>query len=232
MRLALRHQRYFPLGALRCRTVVQSSEVLRVVMAAVISIPSAIREQLLPNALVPLEAALEQLSRWTAPLPPHSKFYMNQRVTVRNRQTLRRPSPRAETIGAADVLFDIHSLLAAQCLMKSWRSAQLADGLVSALGTWNLTAAAAMVRALVETASAWAIESRDVAAVWRRLKGTNVQSPDDVMRLRHELYRATIQVAWGTRISQTVRRSEKVGIRLTHQTPMASMRKWKTILGT
>jgi hypothetical protein len=189
--------------------VVQSSEALRVVMADGIFVPSAIRKQLLPDALVPLEAALGQLTRWTSTHPPHSKFYMNERVTVRKRHTLRRASPRPENIVTADVLFDIYSLLAAQCLMKSWRSVQLAGGLLSALGTWNLTAAVAMVRALVETASAWAMESRDVASVWRRLKNTSMQSVEDVIRLRHELDRATIQVVWGTRISQTVRRSEK-----------------------
>lgn len=174
-----------------------------------ISVPSAIAKDLQPNALVPLEAALKRLSKWTSTLPPRSRFYLNQRVTVHDGPALRRSRFRVESVVTADVLFDIHSLVSAQCLMKSWRSAQLASGLVVALGTWNLTAAAAMARALVETASAWAIESREVAEVWRRLKHTTVQSVEDALKVRNELYNATIQVAWGTRLSETIRKSEK-----------------------
>src|ERR1039458_8925371 len=178
-------------------------------MADGISVPSAIAKQLQPNALIPLETALGQLSKWTSNLPPRSKFYSNQRVTVHDGPTLRRSRAKVESVVTADVLFDIHSLFAAQCLLKSWRSAQLADGLAAALGSWNLTVAAAVVRSLVETASAWAIESREVAAVWRKLKCTSVRSVEDAMRVRGELYQATKQLAWGTRLSRTLRASEK-----------------------
>jgi hypothetical protein len=176
-------------------------------MADGISVPSTIAKQLRPNALTPLETALEQLSKWTSNLPPRSKFYSNQRITVHDGPALRRSRAKVESVVTADVLFDIHSLFAAQCLLKSWRSAQLADGLAVALGSWNLTVAAAMVRSLVETASAWTIESRDVAAVWRKLKATSVRSVEDAMRVRGELYQATTQMAWGTRLSRTTRAS-------------------------
>ena len=176
-------------------------------MADRISVPSTIAKQLRPDALTPLETALEQLSKWTSNLPSRSKFYLNQRVTVHDRPSLRSSRAKGESVVTADVLFDIHSLLAAQCLLKSWRSAQLANGLALALGSWNLTVAAALVRSLVETASAWAIESRDVAAQWRKLKCTSVRSVEDALKVRGELYQATRQVAWGTRLS--LRASEK-----------------------
>lgn len=120
------------------------------------------------------------------------------------------PKNRRIHLITADVLFDIHSLLTAQCLLKSWRVSQLADGLTTALSQWNLTVAATIARALVETACAWTIESRGITSEWTGLKRGVVNSAEDAMRVRKRLIAASAQVAWGTRLSDALKRSQKV----------------------
>src|SRR5262245_44130447 len=90
--------------------VVQSSCISNLNMPDGILVPSAIAKELQPNAIIPLETALEQLSKWTSNLPRQSKFYMNLLVTVRDGTALRRSRTKVESLVTADVLFDIHSL--------------------------------------------------------------------------------------------------------------------------
>jgi hypothetical protein len=100
----------------------------------------------------------------------------------------------------------VHSSLASECLLKSWRVAQLSDGLTQSLSSWNLAVSAGVARALVETASAWAVESRDVSAEWGSLKRTRVVSGADALRVRSALFKAAAQVAWGTRLSPILKK--------------------------
>src|SRR5262249_8466705 len=151
--------------------------------------------------LAGLEIAVERFSNWASALPSRSLFYMNERVAVHAGSNTP-PGVKLIEIRTADVLFDIHSILAAQCLLKSWRTRQLTDSLVASLEQWNLTTAATIARALVETASAWAVESRGVNNVWASVKSMPVNTPNDAMVVRDRLYHATIQLAWGTRIAR------------------------------
>lgn len=176
---------------------------------SVLHVPEEISRRLKPDAFSSLEAVLSRVAQWTAKLPAQSHFYLNEVVTLHRIDMIPTAlSPR--DVALADVFFDIHSLFASQCLLKSWRVAQLAEGLVAALRTWNLTVAASVARALVETASAWAIESRDVATAWASLKRTPIRSMDDAMGVRNKLYQATKQVAWGTRLAKAVEQDAKL----------------------
>jgi hypothetical protein len=174
-----------------------------------ISLPASIATHVKSDALASLEAALSRLEEWAKPLPARSLFYVNNRIILTARSNLPK-SVRPLDLVKADVLFDIHSVMAAQCLLKSWRATQLASGLTFALNTWNLSLAAAVSRALVETAVAWGMESAEVTAEWQRLKKTVVRSERDVIQVRNGLFKASEQVAWGTRLAPIVKSSPKL----------------------
>ncbi len=164
-----------------------------------VTVPPAVRKRLPDGALSSLDAALARLADWTCPLPPRSHFYINERIVLHSRSSIPDRARYGDVV-RADVLFDIHSLLAAHCLLKSWRTAQLAEGLRSALATWNLTVAAAVTRSLIETASSWALDSREIETEWKKAKQRPVHSESDALRVRDALYKTSLQMAWGTRL--------------------------------
>lgn len=100
----------------------------------------------------------------------------------------------------ADAMFDVHSVFTSKCLLKSWRAAQLAEVLAHSLSVWNLSVAVGICRALVERASAWALESSEVTAEWMRLKSIYVLSMRDAIRVRDGLNNVVTQLVWGTRL--------------------------------
>jgi hypothetical protein len=173
-----------------------------------LSIPERIRKQVRADALGDLENAVNELSNWTSKLPSDSLFYLNDRVTIHSIDSVSNGASPIDII-TADILFDIHSFFSSQCLLKSWRADQLSKSLAYALENWNLTMAAAAARALVETASAWTIESREVISVWASLKKKKIKTPNDIMVVRDGLLRATTQLAWATRISAITSKSGK-----------------------
>jgi hypothetical protein len=163
--------------------------------AVCLSIPERIRKQVRADALGDLENAVNELSNWTSKLPSDSLFYLNDRVTIHSIDSVSNGASPIDII-TADILFDIHSFFSSQCLLKSWRADQLSKSLAYALENWNLTMAAAAARALVETASAWTIESREVISVWASLKKKKIKTYRRVDRCRARAHQGFCRLSW------------------------------------
>jgi hypothetical protein len=174
-----------------------------------------------------LTEALDDVRRWTSSLPKESLFYVNQEVTVRRPQDLPPDVPKSAEIMLADVFFDVHSIFANLCLVKSWRLDQLADGLVASLASWNLTVAAPVARSLVETAAAFAVETRELNGVWAATKARPASTPPEAMGLRKELFEGSIQMGWGTRLPAITKGSP----RLQRKNVLTLLKKATSILG-
>jgi hypothetical protein len=173
----------------------------------ILSLPLPISRQL-PGALVQdLQAAVDELASWTTTLPRTSKFYANERVVSRRPAVLPADVTQRD-LELADTFFDIHSVLVAQCLLKGWRVEQLMESLLLALSRWSITPAALATRALVETAAAWFVESSQVVEAWQELKTRRVTSQKDAIAVRRELYEASTQMVWGTRLHDIVQKYE------------------------
>jgi len=153
-----------------------------------------------------LQEAIGQLEDWVSTLPKESRYYLN--MTIPNRHPPFGSNVSKLELNIADAFFDLHSSLAGQCLIKSWRAAQLVDGLENALSTWNLTMAAMAARALVETASAWSIESNEFAALWMATKAKRLRTFTDISNVRHDLFVASMQMSVGTRLPHIAKDSK------------------------
>ena len=118
--------------------------------------------------------------QWCSRLPKESCFYLNGKVPLRNPPPGNRYISRRD-LNLADAIFDVHSLLTGLLLTKSWRVGQLAAGLRVSFETWNLTVCATIVRALVESASSWWIESSEIITAWWEQKARDVFSVQDAL---------------------------------------------------
>jgi hypothetical protein len=164
--------------------------------------PENIRKRLPGAAVENLEIALSNMEEWTDALPKQSLFYLNEKVPLRKAPL----PPRMQfDVNVADGMYDIYSLLVSQLLTKSWRAKQLAEGVKMSLDGWNLTIAATAVRGLIETISAWFIESKEVAESWKILRLRKVKSIDDILDIRKSLFMSAFQMAWGTRLPSMVK---------------------------
>ncbi len=171
----------------------------RLTRSVSLELPMFVRERLPAELTTSLVGAVDLVAAWTAGLPDESRFYLNSIVTIRQPGDIPNGYRRNDVL-LADVFFDVHSMLAAVCLAKSWRLGQLTDGFVGALKSWDLSTAACVARALVETAAAVLVECRQVAVVWGRVKGRRIECEADAMQARSELVAASIQMGWGTRL--------------------------------
>jgi hypothetical protein len=143
--------------------------------------------------------AIDEVSSWIAPLPGDSLFYVNTEVSFVPVKKLPTGVSLKE-LRLGEIFFDIHSIWTSQCLLKSWRLAQLVQSLSISLSSWNLTTAAMVARALVETASAFYFECNSLIEQWESLKGNPVQTDSDALKIRHQLYNESRQFAWASRI--------------------------------
>jgi hypothetical protein len=172
-----------------------------------LEIPNFVSGSLPDDALKSAQVAVGRLRDWASTVPEQSKFYMNKRP---NFMAFAPPGIRSQRLdlNVASAFFDVHSVLAGQCIVKTWRASQLVEGLAWACGHWNITMAAASARALVETASAWFIESTEIIDLWKSIKGKKVAELADVHRARNELYAATTQMFAGTRLTSMLKVSK------------------------
>jgi len=172
-------------------------------------VPEAIRRVIPADVIATAERSIRGLADWSAGLPSTSVFYMDVRPHLPKRDSLPAGVKRSDVM-LADIFFDVHSIFAAQCLVRGWRAAQLSEGLQQALCRWNITAAAVMTRALVETAAAWAIESEAIAAAWTKAKTLAPRNVDDALAIRKVLYDAVLQAGFGTRIEAISKRHPRI----------------------
>lgn len=178
-------------------------------MTSVLAVPEHVAAAIPPEALTPLKEALDRLSAWTSLVPPKSQFFLNERVVSRMASAMP-PGANPQHVVAADTLFDVHSMLAAQCAVKSWRAEQLASSVAFAASTWNVTMLALAARALVETAAAFGIESHELAHRWRVQKAGEPKTQADFLTIRQELYSASTQMAFGTRLPTLTAKSKNI----------------------
>jgi len=174
-----------------------------------VEFPESVRTRLPTDLMVKLSQTVASVRDWVMPLPQQSLFYFNEIVTIRRRCDLPR-GIRHRDVMLADVFFDVHSMLSTLCLVKSWRLEQLTDGLVFSLGSWNLSVGASLARCLVELASSWAIEARDVARLWRDLRQRKIGNEDEAMSVRAELIKGTEQMAMGTRLPSILKSGHRL----------------------
>lgn len=163
-----------------------------------ISLPPTIALKVSSNAVAELRTAIAEFEGWVGSLPRESVFVSSKTVVLPRAAVLPRGALRAEVL--AEGLYDLHSMLAGLCLVEAWRTAELVDGLVAALSSWNVTMAATAARALVETACAWFLESAECEATWGSLKATQPKTIPDLMTIRATIRDSANQMAWGTRL--------------------------------
>jgi hypothetical protein len=176
-------------------------------------LPENIKSHLPEHLVTELFQAIDDAKLWSSKLPEQSMFYLNKVVTIRRPIDIP-PEVRHRDIILADVFFDVHSMLSTLVLLKSWRLGQLAAGLANAVQSWNLSVGASIARALLETASAWGVESRDLARAWAAVKSRRIATEDEAMKGRSQMMRASMQMCWGTRI-QTIHK-DNAAIRRTN----------------
>lgn len=154
-----------------------------------------------PDTCQRFNSACEDLyGKWLKQVPEASTCYFSKVVQLGMRPKV--PSDISkEDLLLARGLFDVHSAMAALLTVKSWRADQLVESLVSSLNDWNLSASAALVRALLETAAAFAVESDEIISVWNGLKTRRVKTVDELLAVRQDLFKASVQSFWGTRLS-------------------------------
>jgi hypothetical protein len=80
----------------------------------------------------------------------------------------------------------------------------LIEGLAGALANWNITVAATTARALVETACAWSVESKEIADTWNSVAKVSVHDLDALSAARRNLITSLRQVSIGTRLSDLI----------------------------
>lgn len=162
-----------------------------------LSIAPQILDALPKDAIVDLGDILSRLRLWTDSLPSESYVLLNRAVPLRPPGVPRIQDNKS--VFVADAFMDVHTHLTGLLLAESWRVAQLAAGLTTALSNWNLTLAAMVARTALETAAAWAIESAKLLDEWAAVKGTSLTDPRDVIERRRRLFLALQQPYFGTR---------------------------------
>jgi len=166
-------------------------ELLRITKQAEKRLPARVLE--------PLQDAVSKYASWYKGLPEESKLYINYRPVIRPSIKSRRMPLQVEP-ELAPLLFDYHSILTGQILLRGWRVQQLIEGLTSALASWNITIAAASARGLMETACAWFIESKEIADKWKSSTRVSTQNLETLLAARGELAKSVAQVFAGTRL--------------------------------
>ncbi len=159
------------------------------------TLPDNVKSHLPEHLVADLVQAIGDAKLWSSKLPEQSFFYLNKEVTIRRPIDIP-PGIRHGDIILADVFFDVHSMLSTLLLLKSWRLEQLAAGLANAVQSWNLSVGAAIARALLETTSAWGVESRELACKWTAVKSNRITTEDDAMKGRSQMMRASMQMCW------------------------------------
>ena len=168
-----------------------------------LKIPVSVADRLPDRALEPLQDVVSRYAAWSASLPWESKFYLNKRPAVRPQATSGPTVARFEP-DLAPIFFDYHSILTSQVLLRGWRVDQLIEGLAGALANWNITVAATTARALVETACAWSVESKEIADTWNSVAKVSVHDLDALSAARRNLITSLRQVSIGTRLSDLI----------------------------
>lgn len=169
-----------------------------------LEISSLVVEDLPADVVKNAKMAVDRFQEWAESVPEQSKFYMNKKP----RFTVFSPPGNLRLhsdLDLASAFFDLHSVLAGQCLMKTWRASQLVEGLRWACENWNVTMAAASARALVETASAWFIESAEILELWKSVKEKKVTELADIADARNVLYKSITQMTVGTRLESVIK---------------------------
>lgn len=169
--------------------------------------PAAISKRLPKHAVDALRAALAKFAVWAKELPEESKLYLNQRPVLR-RNVGSGGSGFGFEPDLAPVFFDFHSVLTSQVVVRGWRVSQLLEGLATALSSWNITIAASAARALVETACAWFVESRELHDTWNSVASRPIEDANGLLQARKELMASVTQVFAGTRLPHVLKSSK------------------------
>ena len=161
------------------------------------NLPLTIRNLIPRDLVASVDEALSLAEEWGAALPRESTFYTYERATLRT--PIRGTGVSARKQNIADILWDVHSMLTGLLLTKSWLLQQLAEGLRSGLGSWNLTMCALTTRALVESAASWWIEEAAIETTWFQQKSIPPNDPPAAACMRRALIDEMIQPTVATR---------------------------------
>jgi hypothetical protein len=145
----------------------------------------------------PLFSLIEALHAHAEKWPSASEFYIQEPTTIDIKSI-----PKGMTgkeLQTALQFWDLHSALCAYMLFVYWRSEQLALTLKSSLSQWQLLPAAGMARALVETASAFLVESERIRAAWEKAIAGKSLTPGSATEFRLSVQNEILQIIWGTR---------------------------------
>lgn len=126
-------------------------------------------EDVIPREVVELPKLLEQLSDRVGQTPETSWFLVNVDPPV-PRWELRPSSLKEREFELATYLWDIHSEMSGHYLHILWRTDQLSRSAVRAFTSWELIPAAALARALLETAAVFTIEHQLLLDLWADAK--------------------------------------------------------------
>jgi hypothetical protein len=145
----------------------------------------------------PLFVSIEDFTKLTATWPSSSEYYFAPPGDEIFFNSLHK-GITAEEFDTAVQFWDLHSAFCAYLLLVGWKTAQLSSSLKAAFSEWNLLSSASLARTLLETASAFTVESRKIIDTWKKCVEDGV-SKQTVFDIRSILVPLIIQILIGTK---------------------------------
>ena len=119
------------------------------------------------------------------------------------------PQLSLQQFNGAIILWDIHSMICANMLISCWRAEQLGRTLIKELDESHLIVGANLARSLLESSSAFLVESRDVRESWMHWKAEKKTfTNQNLVEFRLSMLPKVNQFTFGTRDKRLLTRTK------------------------